>query len=453
MPEPLDSFLSAALSEGPLEPAAAILAANPGLPGASIHAAAALGEEAIVRRLLAVDPAAATLKTGERELDPLTCLCFSMFLRLEPEKSAAFLRTAQALLDAGANAGTGFYSPPDEQTGHRWFGSAIYGAAAVARHPELTRLLLERGADPNDEETPYHTPETRDNRVLAILVESGRLNADSLETMLLRKADWHDGDGMKYLLEHGADPNRMTRWPQTALHQALRRDNALDTIELLLQYGAEPRLVNRRDGRSAVQIAVDRGRGDVLAAFAARGMSLDIGGDDALVAACATDDGTAIAEILSREPGGVEHLVARGGALLAEFAGNGNTPAVGRLLELGVNPNAIYEGDPYFAIAPGATALHVAAWRARHDTVRLLLERGAAVHARDAQGRTPVALAVRAAVDSYWTHLRSPESVRLLLAAGASLEGVAYPCGYEPIDALLRLASARSGPPTLTPDL
>jgi len=40
--------------------------------------------------------------------------------------------------------------------------------------------------------------------------------------------DWHDYGGIKFLLEHGADPNRMTRWHHTALHQALRRDNATD---------------------------------------------------------------------------------------------------------------------------------------------------------------------------------------------------------------------------------
>ena len=76
----------------------------------------------------------------------------------------------------------------------------------------MTRLLLERGADPNEEETPYHAPESYDNAALKVLVESGKLNADSLTTMLLRKADIHDYEGMKYLLEHGADPNRMTRW-------------------------------------------------------------------------------------------------------------------------------------------------------------------------------------------------------------------------------------------------
>ena len=43
----------------------------------------------------------------------------------------------------------------------------------------LTRLLLERGADPNDDdETPYHAPETYNNEAAqAVLVESGKLNA------------------------------------------------------------------------------------------------------------------------------------------------------------------------------------------------------------------------------------------------------------------------------------
>jgi ankyrin repeat protein len=123
----------------------------------------------------------------------------------------------QALLDAGASANTGWY-----ETNHRpkpeW-ESARSGAAGVAHHAELTRLLLERGADPNDEEVPCHAPETYDNSALKALVESGRLTDDSLATMPLRKADWHNHDGGKYLLEQGADPNRMTRWHHTALHQ------------------------------------------------------------------------------------------------------------------------------------------------------------------------------------------------------------------------------------------
>ena len=85
----------------------------------------------------------------------------------------------------------------------------------------LTRLLLERGADPNDEETPYHVPESYDISVLKVLLDSGRLNRASLNTILLRKADWQDDHRMQLALESGADPNEMTIWGFTALHQAL----------------------------------------------------------------------------------------------------------------------------------------------------------------------------------------------------------------------------------------
>ena len=82
------------------------------------------------------------------------------------------------------------------------------------------------------------------------------------------------------------------------------------------------------------------------------------------------------------------------------------------------------------------------AWRARHATVRLLLERGAPVDARDGKGRTPLILAVKACVDSYWTESRSPESVAALLDAGAAVAGVAFPSGYADVDDLLRARGA-----------
>jgi len=99
---------------------------------------------------------------------------------------------------------------------------------------------------------------------------------------------------------------------------------------------------------------------------------------------------------------------------------------------------ALYGGDPYFEIAKDSTALHVAAWKAHPPTVKLLIERGAPVNALDGKGRTALALAVRACVDSYWTDIRSPDSVQALLDAGASVNGVDYPSGYAEVDELLR---------------
>lgn len=437
----VDDFIRAACvprdashGSGTIDRANAILDAHPEVAGASIHAAVVLGDDEGVRRFIAQDPANATAGGGPYGWDALTHLCFSNYLRLDPARSDGFVRAAEALLDAGASAGTGFYEG-SHQPEPEW-ESALYGAAGVAHHPGLTRLLLERGADPNDDEVVYHTPESYDNRALELLLDTGRMTDDSLALMLVRKHDWHDVEGARLLLARGIDLNRPGRRWQPLYHAVLR-DNSAEMIELLLDHGADPAVSHH--GRSALALAARRGRGDLLALFERRGFRTELGGVDRLLAACARDDAGAVRSITAAEPHLAAEVVARGGTPLAEFAGNGNTEGVGRLLELGVPVDARSpEGDGYFGLARESTALHSAAWRARHDTVRLLIDRGAAVNARDGAGRTPLMLAVRACVDSYWAARRSPASVEALLRAGASPADVPRPSGYAEVDDLLR---------------
>lgn len=394
----------------------------------TIYSAAVNGDVEAVRRFLAEDANLATLKGGPEDRDALTYVCFSEHLRKDPARAAGFVEAARALLDAGASANTGFFLKGE-------FQSVLYGAAGVVHDAALTRLLLEHGADPNDGEVTYHAPEAYDNTVLRLLIETGRLTADSLATMLGRKCDWHDRDGVALLLESGADPNHVTRWGYTALQQAIRRDNDIETVALFLDHGADP--ATAVHGRSAATMAAREGRGDVLSLFDRRGVSVELEGADRLLAACATNDADAIAA-LAGEPALVDDIIENEAALLAEFAGIGNADGVGHLLDLGADLRAVVTGDDgYWGIAKNSMTLHVAAWRGRHATVRLLVERGAPVEARDGNGQTPLMLAIRACVDSWWKDRRSPESVAALLAAGASTDGLDLPTGYDAIDALL----------------
>jgi hypothetical protein len=184
-------------------------------------------------------------------------------------------------------------------------------------------------------------------------------------------------------------------------------------------------------------MAGQRGRADVLELLEERRGRLDFSGYDALVAACARSDRKRIDQILAAEPAALSRLLAEGSTLLAEFAGNGNAGGLRSLLDLGVPVRLRYEGDGYFDIAPESTALHVAAWRAHTEAVAVLIERGAEINAKDAKGRSPLQLAVRACVDSYWMSRRTPDSVAALLKAGASRAGIELPTGYAEIDRLL----------------
>lgn len=89
---PYEAFIEAALWHGPLTAAAAILDGHPDIAKTDIFIAAILGDDVSMNRYLQADPASATTKGGPKQWDPLTYLCFSKYLRLDPSKSEAFVR-------------------------------------------------------------------------------------------------------------------------------------------------------------------------------------------------------------------------------------------------------------------------------------------------------------------------------------------------------------------------
>ena len=427
---------------GSLRQANLILARYPHVAAASIDTAALLADEPALRAFLAQDPALATAPGGPYHWDPLTYLCFSRYLRLDPSRSGAFVACARLLLEAGASANTGWMETLDEDPPRQFLESVLYAAAGLARNPALTQLLLDHGADPNDEETCYHAPESRDNAVIQVLIDSRRCNERSLAWLAARKADWHDEQGLLLALDGGANPNHMTKWSHTPFQHSIRRDNGLGMIRMFLDHGADPYLRNKDENRNAFQMAAYHGRGDILRELEARGFAPGYDGPtpalDQLIAACALADAARVRALLAAGPDLHQQLLQIGGSLLCHFSRVDNLAGVRILLDLGIPVDALWpEGDAYFDNTRNSTALHVAAWLASHDVVRELIARGANVNALDARSRTPLQLAVKACIDSYWMRHRQPDSVAALLAAGATPQGIKLPTGYDAIDALL----------------
>jgi ankyrin repeat protein len=383
-------------ASGALAHADATLAAHPELATGDIYAAAVLGDADETRRLLAEDRARATALGGPYGWDALTYLCFSQYLRLRP--SDGFVAAAEALLDAGADSNSGFFEHAHQP--EPTFESVLYGAAGVAHHAGLTRLLLAHGADPNlGGEVAYHGAEGFDNDAMVAVVESGRLAAEGLTTMLHRKLDWTDASGVRWLLEHGADPNDLSAWGDRALHHSLARDNALPLLETLMDFGADPSLgAPTFDGSSAAAVAARSGRADALELFGRRGFTIELVGDDAFFERLSRADRAGALAFLETEPQIVRRLESSQPGVVARLAGAGNTAAVALALDLG------------FPLS--ADELPTAVWRERTETVRLLLARGAPV------STDVLSLAERALTAmSEWTPHRSREIIELLQAA------------------------------------
>ena len=393
---------------GTIDEAKAMLADHPALASHSIYTAAVLGNDSAVGQFIQNDSQSATRKGGPYKWDALTYLCFSKYLRLDNQRSAGFVSAATMLLDAGANPNTGFYS--EDHLPQPIFESVLYGAAGVAHHNEMTKLLIDRGADPNDGETEYHSPEWFNNRPMEIIVESGRVAPIGLVTMLVRKLDWTDYDGVAWLLDHGADPNMVSNWGGRALDHSIGRDNRIEFIEILLDRGADP-LLATSDGTNAFMRAAAAGRADVLKAFEKRGFKYPLEGPAACLEACARGNTDLARKLADENPDIVPSLKKDHPEILSNFAGAGNTRGTATLLDLGFDIEARSVHPGY----KGNTPLQLAVWRDRLDTVKLLVARGASLETKDPSGSTALELARRAQTEgSEWTPHETPRILSYL---------------------------------------
>jgi ankyrin repeat protein len=303
---------------------------------------------------------------------------------------------ARELLERGADPNATFTNEYGEM-------SALYGAAGVVHDPELTRLLLEAGANPDDGESLYHSTEADSPECLRLLLEHG---AETSNTNALAHALDEDRiEHVRLLLEAGANPN--------VLAHAVRRGRGPEFIRLLAGHGAD---LDRPGGetwrgdvplKTPYQHAVIRGRDDVAQALAELGAATDVSPADAAVAAVARGERptSPLPDELDVDAQEVLILEALGGRL-------------GLVLDLvGPHFRGVVGGSP------AGTLLHHAGWVGDPAIVEELLMRGAdPVALSGAEFDTPAAWA---ALGSQRWRIPGRDYVavmELLLAAGAELE-------------------------------
>jgi ankyrin repeat protein len=194
------------------------------------------GDVDAVRELVRADPALA----AARDATGLPVILLALFHR----QPAA----AQALLDAEPELGvleaaaTGradrlrelLAADADARHERTPEGFTALGLAAFLGGPDVVRVLLEHGADPDDD---------ADNQFGVRPVNAA--------------AAAHDRETMRLLLEAGADPNARQQGGFTPLHEAAHTDD-VEMAKLLLAHGADPALA-ADDGRDSARMAADDG--------------------------------------------------------------------------------------------------------------------------------------------------------------------------------------------------
>ncbi len=351
-----------------------LLAETPQLLGDDPWLACAIGDEAALRAAIARDPSWVHRAGGPLKLPPLVAVTHSAFLQL-PAYRERMRACVRLLLAAGAQA--------DQSIGNRWPPaslatpnederlSALYGAAGQQRDPETTRLLLDAGADPNDNESLYHSLENRACTAL-LLAAGARVTGTNA---LYRVLDLDDVEALKLLLAHGGDANEgagsaPTHEWGTPLLWAIRRRRSPAHIEALLAAGADAS-VRTREGIDARTLALRFGLVEVARLLAGIGVDAQGSPQEAFIAACARADEPAARALQAANPGLVDTLSASQLRLLSELAAQeGCGDAVRTMVRCGW-PIAARGGDW------DASALNQAVFRGDAALARFLLEHGA----------------------------------------------------------------------------
>jgi ankyrin repeat protein len=254
---------------------------------------------------------------------------------------------------------------------------------------------------------------------------------------MLHQIDFGYLPGVRWFLDHGADPDVRHPCGLTALHWAIMRPGTSEMVELLLERGADAG-ARTSGGATALDLAErHHGKTDAVVTLERHGATRSRRGPlDELVVAAAYGDEARARSILSANPGLLGELGEDDRRLVAAFAEAGNREGAIVLARVGF--------DMSRGSWMGMTPLHWAACRGNSRMLRELLEQGAPVVRLDGFG-TPLHTALHQRWSSFGHRAGEsdyPGVLQALLEGGVEIPPDLGPCGDAELDALVVRARA-----------
>ena len=426
----VDQFLEAATSQRP-DRAERLLELHPEIARANLQTALVLGDAVAVEARLARNEALATAEGGIRGWQPLHYLCYTSVGARSAQRENGLVAIARRLIAAGADPNLRF-----PWRHHEVNRPVLWGAVMQVRSLPLADVLLGSGANPSDGVTVTLAASGGDLAALDLLLAHGAdVNhpwATDGSAPLYAILHWsRTADGARWLLDHGADPDPV--FPvngETPMHVVAAAWDASLAAELASRGADISR--PRADGRTPYAVAELHGNREVAAWLLARGASDDLLPIDRLVAACSRGDRAAAAAMLTTTPGlrsqiGPEHYAA-----FYRAAETNDTRALEAMIECGFDPN---RGDESI----DKTALHVAAMEGWPDAVRVLLDHGASVTARDREFKAQPLLWAAEGSRTQRPGRDHAAVGRLLLDAGSPTD---WEHGEEPSEGIIEIVKS-----------
>ena len=370
----VEEFLRCATG-GAKDRALRLLRRHEGIAHANMFAELVLGDVKAIEARLQAHPEAAVTPGGTQNWEPLLYVCHTCLHRDAPERGKGLAQIARVLLRHGAN--------PNAEYHWNWHPelprTALWGALIDMDHVALAEVLLEGGANPTDGVSMQIAAGSGHIAALELLHRFGA-NVNGIPggvpplRYILGWAGPQGLPGIRWLLEHGANPN--LAWAQSGdapLHVAAQRWD-VPLVELLVSHGADIHQ-RRADGRTAHSIAALHGNKEIAAWLSQHGAKDELSPLEHFVSACSSGDRSQAMSMLAEHPSLRQELRTEHHLMMHVPAERGDSKVLELMLDCGFDPNA-RDGE-------NVTALHRAAMAGRVDAVRVLLAHGASVNALD----------------------------------------------------------------------